>query len=481
MFKTQGISNYSHIQPWKWTLWAIVAGAGIIYGLLFYPGVVTADTQYMLNQAAGLAPVSNWHPPVVTLIWMTLWKLGGSAGLLWISQISLWLLSVGIFASSLRQPLIAILAALILVTWPFLVVTQAVLWKDAWLIGWGLLAVGCGIRFIRKGNTFWWWASLVALALFLLTRYNAIFGAVALLGWIAFASLDKSAAFYRTNNYRYIFWTWLKRSAGLSVIFIATVLLVTTTLSEFYVEQHLSPWATTAFYDIVGISVRTQQMLLPDVLRKEGAPSMEQLSINYRIDTSDNLIFRRIFPIPIQLPELPETRSLNEIEQKQQLLGKLWIRSLINFPHEYLAHRAALFATHLGLGEYFVCAPYHRSIIPNHLELIFPGHNLTDVFYSAIDHMIGTPLFSGEFVLLLLAFSFLIGVTVGDGPAIACAASGLLMLVGNFFLLPACDARYLAWCLVAALLAWLLLADTALSLWRWHKNNTVIYLKNKDY
>lgn len=50
------------------------------YTSVFYPGYLTSDSLYMLAQGAGLQPLSNWHPPFITILWGWLFSIFESAG-----------------------------------------------------------------------------------------------------------------------------------------------------------------------------------------------------------------------------------------------------------------------------------------------------------------------------------------------------------------------------------------------------------------
>ena len=44
------------------------------YASAFFPGYLTSDSIYMLSQGIGQTPLSNWHPPFITVAWGALHK-----------------------------------------------------------------------------------------------------------------------------------------------------------------------------------------------------------------------------------------------------------------------------------------------------------------------------------------------------------------------------------------------------------------------
>lgn len=102
--------------------------------LIFYPGYMSFDTMMQLSQALGVTPVSDWHPPVMAMVWKLLITLTGSvSAMLFFQLLLLWgaltVLSVYVFAWTRKKhfSLIVLLSGLL----PFVLNLSGVIWKDS--------------------------------------------------------------------------------------------------------------------------------------------------------------------------------------------------------------------------------------------------------------------------------------------------------------------------------------------------------------
>lgn len=50
----------------------VILGVGWALFLVYaYPGYMSADSCSQLNQARGVEPINEWHPPMMSFIWRT--------------------------------------------------------------------------------------------------------------------------------------------------------------------------------------------------------------------------------------------------------------------------------------------------------------------------------------------------------------------------------------------------------------------------
>lgn len=128
---------------WPWCLAAIAAVCAYVVTNIFDPGYLSVDSVSQLNQALGETPVTDWHPPVMALLWRILIDVFGGfsamaalqAAVLWTS---LWLLARLTWKKTGSRGLsLAMLAVGLL---PFVVNFTGVVWKDVHM-AYALLAV----------------------------------------------------------------------------------------------------------------------------------------------------------------------------------------------------------------------------------------------------------------------------------------------------------------------------------------------------
>lgn len=177
-------------------LLGLVAVVGLaVTVFIFAPGYMSYDTTYQLEQALGTVPLSDWHPPVMSLMWRGLIELTGSVSSMAILQeavfwASLWRISVTVWRTTGHKGWavgVYALAAL-----PFILNFVGVVWKDVQLAFALLAAVALALdlRAARNRSVLLrgvlLFGSLLLLAYATLVRKNAIFAVfpiVVLLGW----------------------------------------------------------------------------------------------------------------------------------------------------------------------------------------------------------------------------------------------------------------------------------------------------------
>ncbi|MYW64718.1 hypothetical protein GTY65_11655 [Streptomyces sp. SID8379] len=137
---------------WPWWLAVIAAVCGCAAATVFHPGYFSADSAFQLRQAVGEVPVSDWHPPVLALLWRGLLSTTGSlstmvdlqAALLWGS---LWMLARLVWRGTGSRCLS--LAMLSVGLAPHIMNFTGVVWKDVHL-AYALLAV-CALALTARG------------------------------------------------------------------------------------------------------------------------------------------------------------------------------------------------------------------------------------------------------------------------------------------------------------------------------------------
>lgn len=178
---------------WDILLALIILAWSLEFIRLFSPGRVNVDIAEQYRQATGKDPFTDWHPPVMGVVWRALIEVTGQVGSLLVLQVSLlaaaaWLL--GVLVHRTGAPRWVSLLGPAMMAAPWIVSQMTTLWKDtqmavALLLGMLLLAI---TRFVPKAWILW----LPALSLLVYAvgvRKNTVFAVVPIAvygGWCLF-------------------------------------------------------------------------------------------------------------------------------------------------------------------------------------------------------------------------------------------------------------------------------------------------------
>lgn len=148
-------------------------------------------------------------------------------------------------------------------------------------------------------------------------------------------------------------------------------------------------------------------------------------------------------------------------ERQGQLLAD-WRAAVLAAPGAYLAHRAEVFATLLGVGGRALSSPFHPGIDREMPEIAFRSLDAAQLsrWLEGFDALARTPVYQPVWYLLLcLAVIALAGWRLPRGRgdparqllAATVAASGAANGLAMFFIATAADFRYMTWTIAAAL------------------------------
>src|SRR3954470_13185116 len=203
------------------------------YVSVFYPGYYTADSLYMLQMGLGSAPISNWHPPLLSLLWGRNYTFFGGPHALWLVQLTLFFAAIGYLSSLYRNAVISVIAIVVLTWWPPLMTNMGAVWKDNWAI----IAMIATVALTKAA-----WADrhrgLAMLALVMATvsatfRVDyivVVFPLVLSLGW-RFRGVPGAASF-----------------GAVALAMICGLLFA----QSYFVTKRLNPWVAIAAWDIAG-------------------------------------------------------------------------------------------------------------------------------------------------------------------------------------------------------------------------------------
>lgn len=302
-----------------------MALAALLIVLPNWPGRINNDTVGMLQQI-DRHRISNWHSPLLQYLYLPVRELGGGiapafvvtflvgfAGLLLIFE------NFGI--SRLKSSLLALGVCLFPVTYGLL----SSVTRDAWFMALWLLALGITrTHRIRGARRF---GVLFAVLFFVYSaRQNGIVIALPL-----FAAALWDPAWAATRRWRW----WLKglAAAGASA---AIVLVMSLVLMLLPIRKE-NPEAVTYLFDLIRLSVRNDEMLLPPELNPFDL-SVDFLKENTTAVRLDDVVYRR------------DRMHVRLDDPEAQLARDTWLDFVTDDPVEYLRMRWQMMTYQIGLG-----------------------------------------------------------------------------------------------------------------------------------
>ncbi|MDN6373922.1 MAG: hypothetical protein L0K12_13535, partial [Brevibacterium aurantiacum] len=187
-FATSGLA-------WDIVLALITLMWSFVFIRLFFPGRANVDIGNQYLQAIGKAPVTDWHPPIMSTVWRGLINVTGQAGSLLVLQVIIlavasWLIGVLVHRNGAPR-WVSLLGPAIMMT-PWVISQMMTLWKDTQMAVALLLAVILLIvaRTVPKGWILWI-PAVVLLVYALGVRKNAVFAIVPIAIYAAFCLVQR--------------------------------------------------------------------------------------------------------------------------------------------------------------------------------------------------------------------------------------------------------------------------------------------------
>ncbi|HET9595786.1 MAG TPA: hypothetical protein VFP65_09410 [Anaeromyxobacteraceae bacterium] len=425
---------------------ALLGALFAFYIAAFYPGAIPPDALWMFHMIRGVSPVSNWHPPFITLLWNALDRVFHHPGPLYVVQTLLIFHAVALAARELAAGWRRIAVELLILTWPAVVGQVTALWKDSWFLAFLLYGTAGVLRHRRSHRSRDLVLALAGAAAAALTRPNGIFAALPLVVAVAASHAGARARAWRARA---------ARASLLVVGWIGAVAAANAVITRSYVEVLYEPWELTLLHDMVAISIAHGRVELPPHLTRP-PPTLAELEALYQPETADPLIFQQPGKYCFPFPLVPREHRFRVVAA--------WARAVAASPSVYLRHRAGFFRALVGLGPRAALAPYVWGITPNRFGWEFRPRGPTTWALSRLASVSTTPVFRAWIyvaALLLAAAGALLARRLRAVGVVAASALGTA--VTNFFVLPTWDFRYMLWPVVAALLV---IAGTAAALLR---------------
>ncbi|EFL32878.1 conserved hypothetical protein [Streptomyces viridochromogenes DSM 40736] len=429
------------VQRWVWALAAVAAVCCLGTILVFAPGFLSPDSLEQLRQAEGRTPLTDWHPPVLSLVWRALIAVTGTFasmavlqsvvfwGALWVLAWCVWELTGSRGGS---------LAVLGIGPMPFVLNFVGVVWKDVHT-AFALLAA-CAVAFLglRLRDTdprpAVRWGLLALGVLFLayamLVRKNAFFAAIPVFIMLVLA-------LWRAPGRR----TWVTSTAAL----VAAIVVPAVAISLFARPIGTKQGAQIMLDDLVHV-------LTVDELRSaDVSPGLRNRLVASARECERVGALSDAYWACYQRPADGLRGDSGEITS-------LWLHEMGGHVPGYLQYRLRLFATLLFETDY----AYKAGITRNDLGIEVAHPRLEDMLGTYVGGMVTDArwLFRGWF---WLAVALVLAVRPGRSmfamPVRALGVSSAAYILGYLPIMPATDFRYVYWpaiaCSLGVVLLWL--------------------------
>ncbi len=415
-------------------VWILAVGCA---GLWFYayPGFLSYDSVVQLREARS-GVYSNWHPPVMAALWRCVEHVvAGPFGML-VLQSTAFIVGAYLMLRRYVSPRWAAILATLLLWFPPVSTTFAVIWKDCQMIGFLMLGTAWLLskrRWIRI-------AGLAALGLASAMRLNGFTFAFALV----------IGLFVWSNEHR----SWRR-------YLIATVAWLTITWSAQAVNNRLTseqmyPWhGSVALFDIVGTLRYSPPLTDREVLEVlEGTPLIPTEDLQDKALTAYSPVEGHFKVINDGFFRPPAT------EAERTALTRAWKSLVLEHPIAYLRHRWHAFRELLALSN--------RAELGVWIGVDGVGADLVRDEPSKLQNRLrgwatwfGSSWLMRPYLYLLIIVALLpFCLRERERLATALAASALVSEAALFFACPTPDFRYSLWLVPCAFLITVILIAT---------------------
>lgn len=417
---------------------ALVCLIGILYSVLaFFPGWMSPDSGVQYGDAKN-GIYQDWHPVMMAWWWRRLDSLYAGPGLFMMQNLLLYWGAWYLFAAASRRWLgrWALLVPF-LGFWPGLLFPLGPIWKD--------VAFACSIFFA--------WALL----------FNA-YAVSRKLKWLERAGVFILATFafgVKTNGvvvlpFLFWFWTyvegwkrnsWIKQG-GLSIVLtvISAIGAISLVSSERVVKMY--PFQYTQVYDLLAISINTNQNLLPRYITESIGGTQEKLKSLHYIG-GNNLLFYGVSGDQTTT----DSARLSDLNRR-------WLGAIIDYPGVYLDHRLANFGALMRWGADTAAYVAIPEVVPNQYNISFQPNKISTWLASQV----GTHpwmFFPWIYMAMLLgAMGLLIVLKWNRALVVSLGGSAVVFVLPHLLIAPSADYRYLYYAyFCAVILAFFAIAE----------------------
>lgn len=438
-----GRTAATHAGPW---LVATLMATALF--LLFVPGWFTFDTAHQWWMAR-TGELDSTHPAVMVRLWQASRAVLPDPQGFFALQIALVWGGLAFVATALPLRTRWRLAVLLgLGLWPSFLALQPQVWKDLWMVGALLWAVGALLR--EQAAPAWRWRGLALLMLALATafRFNAITGVLPLWAWLAWRlarvpvrPASEAGAGPRAPRWRVV-------AAVLSLPLLLGLAALPDRLGN---VRHVTVWPIMALWDLAAVSIETGRMAIPAAFLKPGA-TVDDLAADFdptvNVPSFTTGTIRFYYELDVPAEDLATLRDA-------------WITLPLREPQAWARHRLRLSGYLFGfrndtLADTQVLMP---DLIPyqDNPPLVMTPSRPREVLVATWHRWVDGPFFMGWLYAVLAIGVLAAAAWRRRAAAAVLSASGLAMVAPLVPLATAADFRYLLWLVVASLLAAVLL------------------------
>ncbi len=363
--------HQDNFPPWALALSAFVAATLIAMPSL--PGRMNADALDMYGQALG-ATLHDWHAPIIPWLWR---MIGASPALVAAHTTLVVFVIVYSVVLTLRanglSPFMTLLAALGLSLFPPVLNHLVAVSKDTWVAA-IFLAIFAASSGPRRAELIYFRATLVALAPFIRPETILL---VPVLIWGEYILAGRK----------------LVDAARYSCALLLSAAVLGLLVAEVVRPERRHAEAGIFLFDLAGISIRTNQLLLTPA--SFPANDLAVLRRHYWPDS--------LMPIAWGQPDTEMVKFV--VGDDLAELRRDWVTAIVTHPLHYLATRAEVVHAYLG-GHW----RFHPGIDPNsEIHLFWPGLNrMVDVYLESAPWFLSSHWLTllGAMTLLTLVVQF---------------------------------------------------------------------------
>ncbi|MDQ3340188.1 MAG: hypothetical protein M4D80_33950 [Myxococcota bacterium] len=305
----------------------MVLGAGYLLFIIYaYPGFTSPDSIQQLDQARR-STYGDWHPPMMAVLWHYCDKIWTGTFLMLVLQSATFLVGVDGILRRFLTPTRAAIAAVLVLLFPPVMTTMAVIWKDSQMAGYVLAGTACMLSPRYR------WKIVGCFLLFLATavRHNALAATLPIVV-ILFVWRDSWTGWRR---YALAFGVWIAITGAASVA------------NKLVTDHKDFPWHNSvALFDIAGTvrfsNIKDDAKL---VALLEGVPLYGRTRIAERV--------RKVYSPtghywlthePDRVFDLPSVEQMDSVKSA-------WLRIITKHPGAFIVHRMRVFRDALGASE----------------------------------------------------------------------------------------------------------------------------------
>lgn len=422
----------------------LTIGALALIGFLavwwvYRPGFMSVDSVVQLGEARS-GEFTDFHPPILALIWRYLDKLWpGPIGMLILLDGLFWL-GLAVFFRLLRGPLWARASLLIVAGFqPAVFMLLGTIWKDTLMQACLIAGTSAILLAAFTGRRLWWAVAAPLMFVAIAARHNGIGAAWPLLALPIF-NLKRIASWRR--------WQQLALSLLVGLVLALTLRQGSSLLSR-KIAAPSEYWQMTPIFDLAGMSLQIDELLLKP---EDGvlSPGVTLERVREVYNPRDHL---RLYKC--QRKKCTPAFGRTYDPEKLRVLGATWKRAILAHPRAYLAHRWLVFRAMLRFDSRKV--ELSTGISRNRLGVPLTRSEAGTAAVELLSALPNFPFYATWFYVLLecalLAVGALDFFRRGRPHCLCLSLSGLIYIATFFFATGAPDFRYSTWTILTTLLA----------------------------